>query len=57
MDPQHRLLLEVAWESFEDAGIDPTLLRGTPTGVFAGMMYQMSSRIRYTATKSKALAL
>ncbi|MFD7425776.1 type I polyketide synthase [Streptomyces sp. NPDC059818] len=39
MDPQHRLLLEVAWEAFEHAGIDPGTVRGTPTGVYAGLMY------------------
>ncbi|MEU6553399.1 type I polyketide synthase [Streptomyces sp. NPDC046915] len=39
MDPQHRLLLEVAWEAFERAGIDPGALRGTATGVYAGVMY------------------
>nr|APD71869.1 type I polyketide synthase 4 [Streptomyces sp.] len=38
MDPQHRLMLEVAWEAFEHAGIDPTTLRGGDTGVFAGLM-------------------
>ncbi|MFJ1546082.1 type I polyketide synthase [Streptomyces sp. NPDC088246] len=39
MDPQHRLLLEVAWEAFEHAGIDPGTVRGTRTGVYAGLMY------------------
>ncbi|MFI0742234.1 type I polyketide synthase [Streptomyces sp. NPDC021100] len=40
MDPQQRLMLEASWEAFERAGIDPTSLRSTATGVFVGASAQ-----------------
>ncbi|XP_072167778.1 fatty acid synthase-like [Diadema setosum] len=36
MDPQLRILLEVAYEAIVDGGIDPQTIRGTKTGVYIG---------------------
>ncbi|WP_329110179.1 SDR family NAD(P)-dependent oxidoreductase [Micromonospora sp. NBC_01699] len=38
-DPQQRLILQTSWEAVERAGLDPTALRDTRTGVFTGVMH------------------
>ncbi len=53
MDPQHRLLLEIAWEALEDAGRDPARADGR-VGVFAGI--SESSYLRVHASGSEAVA-
>jgi acyl transferase domain-containing protein/acyl carrier protein len=39
IDPQHRLLLETAWEAVEHAGLNPARVAGSKTGVFVGLMH------------------
>ncbi len=39
IDPQHRLLMETSWEAIEQAGIAPTSLSETSTGVYLGLSH------------------
>jgi acyl transferase domain-containing protein len=52
-DPQHRLLLECAWEALEDAGYDPKTYKG-PIGVFAGAAFN-SYLIRHVCADRAAI--
>ncbi|XXY47425.1 type I polyketide synthase [Sorangium sp. So ce269] len=45
MDPQQRLVLELAWEALEDAAILPAALIGRAAGVFVGAMWTDYARL------------
>ena len=47
MDPQQRLVLEVAWEALENAGIIPETLAGSQTGVFIGITNADYNKLLY----------
>jgi acyl transferase domain-containing protein len=49
VDPQHRLLLETAWEAIEDAGIILDFENGTDIGVFVGISHNEYQGIQSTA--------
>ncbi|MEM8741946.1 MAG: beta-ketoacyl synthase N-terminal-like domain-containing protein, partial [Pseudomonadota bacterium] len=45
LDPQHRMLLETAWKSMENAGLPVEDLRARPTGVFVGISINDYSQV------------
>ena len=51
IDPQHRLLMEVAYEAIEDAGIPVSVLAGTPTGVFIGGFTLDYSQLQFSGSE------
>ena len=56
MDPQHRLLLETAWQAVEHSGIAPSSLAGTKSGVFMGISTQDYLTLLTKAASDASLA-
>ncbi|MFB2976226.1 SDR family NAD(P)-dependent oxidoreductase [Microseira sp. BLCC-F43] len=52
VDPQHRLILEVAWEALENAGIVPESLEDSQTGVFLGIVGSDYGRLVFSDPQS-----
>ena len=46
MDPQQRLMMELAWEGLEDAGIAPETLKGSLSSVYIGAMWNDYARLQ-----------
>lgn len=46
MDPQQRILLQTTWHAFENAGIKPSSVAGSNTGVFVGISSNDYSRLQ-----------
>ena len=56
MDPQHRLLLETAWEAIEDAGLVLDFEKGTDLGVFVGISHNDYQVIQGTPWDSQGIS-
>jgi acyl transferase domain-containing protein/NAD(P)-dependent dehydrogenase (short-subunit alcohol dehydrogenase family)/acyl carrier protein len=56
IDPQHRLLLETAWEAMEDAGFVLDLENGTDLAVFAGISHNDYQVIQGTPSDSSGIS-
>ncbi len=53
MDPQHRLLLQAAWEALEDGGVK--VAGGMPAGVFVGISTNDYAQLQFSANDLRAI--
>src|SRR4051812_18194293 len=56
VDPQHRLLLETAWEAIEDAGLILDFEKGTDVGVYVGISHNDYQVIQGTPWNSQGIS-
>ena len=45
MDPQQRMMLQICWEAFENAGCSPASMAGSRTGVYIGVTSTEYARV------------
>ncbi|AOR34238.1 hypothetical protein BFF78_27135 [Streptomyces fodineus] len=57
MDPRQRLILELAWEACEDAGVVPATLAGSGTGVFLGAVWDDYATLLHGGNELSAYAM
>ncbi len=55
LDPQHRMVLETAWDAIVNAGIAPRRLAGTRTGVFLGIQYSEYGQLQVRQNDTSSL--
>jgi acyl transferase domain-containing protein/acyl carrier protein len=55
VDPQHRLLLETAWEAIEDAGLVLDFEHGTDIGVYVGISHNDYHTVQATPSDSAGI--
>lgn len=53
MDPQHRLLLQAAWEALEDGGVK--VAGGMPAGVFVGISTNDYAQLQFSVNDYRAI--
>ena len=53
MDPQQRIALQLSWEALENAGIIPSTLIGSRTGVYMGVIWNDYATLLHRSSREK----